>query len=64
MQATFEQFPTLDEMEQMLIEQALKVTEGNKKAAADLLGITRPTLHKRLTEHRAESAILSQALAL
>jgi len=63
MQATFEQFPTLDEMEQMLIEQALKVTEGNKKAAADLLGITRPTLHKRLTEHRAESAILSQALA-
>ena len=48
LQATFERFPTLEDMERLLIEEAMKVTEGNKTIAADMLGITRPTLHKRL----------------
>ena len=40
--------PTLKETENLLIQEALKRTEGNRTLAADLLGITRQTLHRRL----------------
>lgn len=46
--AVFEKFPTLEEFERLVIAEALKVTAGNKACAADILGITRPTLNKKL----------------
>ncbi len=38
----------LSDIENRLIDQALKVTKGNKSKAAELLGITRARLHRRL----------------
>ena len=38
----------LDDVERELIEQALDRTQGNKSAAARLLGLTRDTLRYRL----------------
>lgn len=49
LQATFEQFPNFDDIERLLSDEALKVAKGNKTAAAELLGISRPTLQKKLT---------------
>ena len=40
--------PTLDEMENLLIEEALKRSEGNQTLAAELLGISRRALNNRL----------------
>jgi DNA-binding NtrC family response regulator len=42
-------FPTLKEIEQHLIEEALRRTSGNQGAAAALLGLTRQALNKRLS---------------
>jgi DNA-binding NtrC family response regulator len=47
--AAFPRFPTLDEVERLLVAEAVRATGGNKSAAADLLGISRPTLHRKLT---------------
>jgi DNA-binding NtrC family response regulator len=44
----FGRFPTIHEMEELLITEALKLTNGNQSAAAALLDISRPTLNKRL----------------
>lgn len=44
----FTEFPTLDEIEELLVVEAMGVTKGNKSRACDLLGITRPTLQKKL----------------
>ncbi len=43
----FTEFPTLEEIEELLMVESLRVTNGNKSQAADLLGITRPTLQKK-----------------
>lgn len=40
--------PTLEEMENQLIRQALERNDGNLSAAADQLGITRQTLYNKL----------------
>ncbi|BDV42798.1 sigma-54-dependent Fis family transcriptional regulator [Geotalea uraniireducens] len=48
LQAVFEHFPSLEDVERLIIEEAVKAVGGNKTAAAELLGITRPTLNKRL----------------
>ncbi|HJV36849.1 sigma-54 dependent transcriptional regulator [Geomonas sp.] len=42
-------FPTLKEMENHLIEEALQLSNGNQGAAANLLGLTRQALNKRLS---------------
>jgi DNA-binding NtrC family response regulator len=41
-------FPTLKEIEEYLIAEALKLTGSNQGAAASLLGLTRQALNKRL----------------
>jgi len=41
-------FKTLDEMEKLMIQQALELNNGNFTAAAEQLGITRQTLYNRL----------------
>lgn len=46
--AVFERFPSLEEFERVIMNEALRVSGGNKATAADLLGITRPTLSKKL----------------
>ncbi len=40
--------PTLEEIENILIEEALKRTEGNQTLAAELLGLSRRALNNRL----------------
>jgi two-component system response regulator HydG len=44
----FGKFPTIEEAEDYLVARALKLTRGKTGAAADLLGITRQGLHKRM----------------
>ncbi len=45
-------FPTIREVEDYLIKEAMERSAGNQTIAADLLGITRQTLNKRLTRAR------------
>jgi DNA-binding NtrC family response regulator len=47
-QATFEKFPSLDEVERLMVEEALHATEGSRVDAARMLGISRTTLLKKL----------------
>jgi DNA-binding protein Fis len=42
------ELPTLDEIERLLVEEALARSGGNQTIAADLLGITRQALAYRL----------------
>lgn len=51
---TSERFPTLKEAEEGLIARALEMANGNQGIAANLLGITRQALNKRLTRKRPE----------
>jgi len=44
----FTEFPTLEEMTELLVVEAMDTTDGNKSQASEILGITRPTLQKRL----------------
>ncbi len=46
---SLDRLPTLEESEDLLIQEALKRTNGNQTVAAELLGITRQTLHRRLS---------------
>ena len=48
----FGHFPTIAEVEDYLIEQALKMAKGNQGMAASLLGIGRQTLNKRLNKNQ------------
>ena len=48
-------FPTLAGMEAKHIAAAMAATEQNKSAAARLLGISRPTLYKKLIDYGLES---------
>jgi DNA-binding NtrC family response regulator len=43
-----EQLPTLRQVEQLLVEEALRRAGGNQSIAATMLGITRQALNKRL----------------
>lgn len=46
--ASLDRLPNLKEAEDLLIQEALKRTGGNRTLTATLLGITRQTLHRRL----------------
>ena len=46
--ASLDRLPTLEESEDLLIQEAFKRTNGNQTLAAQLLGITRQTLHRRI----------------
>jgi len=48
----FGAFPTLDELAEYAVTQALKVAEGNQSRAAKLLGISKQALHKRLKKRQ------------
>ncbi len=45
-----QEFPRINTVETMLIEEAIRITGGNKSLAAELLGISRPTLNKKLSQ--------------
>jgi two-component system response regulator HydG len=45
---------TLDDVERDTILQALAQCHGNKKKAAELLGIQRPTLYNKLKRYAIE----------
>ncbi len=47
-----EQLPTLDQAEEMLVDEALRRADGNQGVAALLLGISRQALNKRLARRR------------
>jgi transcriptional regulator with PAS, ATPase and Fis domain len=49
---SLDRLPNLQESETLLIQEALKRTNGNQTLAAELLGITRQTLHRRLKSTR------------
>ncbi|WP_372796302.1 helix-turn-helix domain-containing protein, partial [Pontiella sp.] len=42
---------TVDEMERRMIIQALEKTNGNRTKAAEKLGISRRTLHRKLNQY-------------
>ena len=46
--ALFGHFPTIDEVEEYLINEAMKLAKNNQGIAANLLGMNRQTLNKRL----------------
>jgi DNA-binding NtrC family response regulator len=50
--AVFGGFPTMEKMEDYLIAEALKQSRGNQGLAAQLLGISRQTLNRRLNVNR------------
>ncbi|MCD8493492.1 MAG: helix-turn-helix domain-containing protein [Geovibrio sp.] len=41
-------FPSLKDMENILIDEALKISGGNQSKAASLLGISRQAMNKRV----------------
>jgi DNA-binding NtrC family response regulator len=46
----FHSFPSVDEVETLLVNEAMILTEGNRSMAAKMLGISRPTLQKRMEQ--------------
>jgi len=46
----FPAFPSMGQIEKLMFEEALKVTGGKKGPAADLLGVCRQTVQKKLAE--------------
>ena len=48
-------FPTLDEVEEALVMEALKRAKGNQGVAATLLGLSRPALNRRLARRAMHS---------
>jgi len=49
-----ENLPTLKEMEQLLINEAMTRANGNQRMAAEMLGITRTALNNRLRRSKAD----------
>ena len=53
---TLDQLPTLKDAEKLLIDEALKRSDGNQTIAAQLLGMSRQALHNRLRRARKSVA--------
>jgi two-component system response regulator AtoC len=51
------QLPTLEEAERQLIERALVLTRGHKGRACQMLGISRPTLERKLAKYGAARSV-------
>jgi two-component system response regulator AtoC len=49
--------PTLEEAERVLIERALVLTRGHKGRACQMLGISRPTLERKLAKYGAARSV-------
>ena len=45
---------TLEEIEKLVIERTLQRTNGNKQAAANLLGIYRPRLYSKIKKYNID----------
>lgn len=52
---SFVKLPTMDEMELLLINEALRRCGGKRNEAAEMIGITRQTLHRRLKAGPADA---------
>lgn len=52
--ASFSKLPTLEQIEESLITEALKRSSGNISKSAQMLGITRQTLSKRLKKNKVK----------
>lgn len=50
--------PTLDEAERILIERAMTLTQGHKGKVCQMLGISRPTLERKLQKYADPQAAL------
>lgn len=50
----FGNFPTIAEVEEFMIDEAMKMTQGNQGMAAKLIGMGRQTLNKRLKKTRQD----------
>ncbi|MRR58768.1 MAG: sigma-54-dependent Fis family transcriptional regulator, partial [Deltaproteobacteria bacterium] len=48
----FGHFPTIDEIEDYMINEAMKLSKNNQGIAANLLGMNRQTLNKRLKNRK------------
>ena len=56
---TSEEVVTLDELERRYIDRVLKIVSGNKSRAAELLGLDRRTLYRKLARSSSPGAELS-----
>ena len=54
LEAIFGHFPTIAEVEEYMISEALQQAKGNQGIAANLLGISRQTLNKRIRSDQGE----------
>jgi DNA-binding protein Fis len=52
-----DRLPTLEAVGRQVVAEAMRRTEGNVSAAADLLGITRQGLSKRIKKYSSESQL-------
>ena len=52
---TMESFPTLEEVERKHIFLAMKMANGNKSAAAKMLGITLKTIYNKMDKYTKDN---------